>query len=92
MGEVYRIPFTLNYNKLTKTKLFRKGCSRQPFPDKLRCMTLEEYTKLYQNNMTAAVRPPRLTQKDFILNGSQEIIYHNDTGNSFFFNNIMKAN
>ena len=48
-------------------------------------MTLEEYTKLYQNNMTAAVRPPRLTQKDFILNGSQEIIYHNDTGNSFFF-------
>ena len=97
MGEVDRIPFTLNYNELTERDLFRKGSLREPFPDELRCMTLEEYRNHYQNYMAAAERPrprppplPRL--KDFILDGSQEIIYRNDTGNSFFFNNIMKAN
>ena len=90
MGEVDRIPFTLNYNQLTETKLFRKGCFRDPFPDKLRCTTHEEYTKFYESNTTDREGPRRL--KDFILDESGEIrLDIEGTGNSFIFNNMVKA-
>ena len=79
MDEDDRVPFTLEYNRLLEMNWFRKGCSRDPFPREFTSMTSEEYGTIYENNKSHREGPQRVP--DFIVNGSEEIIYKEKSGN-----------
>ena len=79
MDEDDRVPFTLNYNSLLEMNWFRKGSSIDPFPREFTWMTSEEYGRFYENSMSNSEGPQSVP--DFIVNGSKEIIYKENSGN-----------
>lgn len=84
-------PFTLNYNSLTDVCLVRQGSSREPIPQKLRCMNYREFRASRMNNYgkgNAEARRENLRGIDFLLDDKKQILIQESSGNNKFLLNL----